>query len=112
MDVWLCRKKNQKKLIKESGACHFVIEMKKNTCKAFDSKKWDYNLDLLQRQEFPNKFREWITVLLATFSLRILLNGVPGSPPPIKLAVGFVKTTRFHHSCLSLQSTLSNVFLT
>ena len=48
--------------------------------KAFDSVRWEYLLDLLQRRGFPSRFREWITALLRTSTSRVLLNGVPGNP--------------------------------
>lgn len=48
--------------------------------KTFDSVKWEYLIDLLQRKGFPSKFRNWITALLVTSSSRILLNGVHGTP--------------------------------
>ena len=48
--------------------------------KAFDSVKWEYLLDLLQRRGFPSKFRDWIATLLSTSSSRIILNGIAGSP--------------------------------
>ena len=48
--------------------------------KAFDSVKWEYLLDLLQRRGFLSKFRDWIAALLSTSSSRIVLNGIAGSP--------------------------------
>lgn len=48
--------------------------------KAFDSVRWDYILDLLQRRGFPSRFRDWIAALLSTSTSRILLNGVAGHP--------------------------------
>ena len=48
--------------------------------KAFDSVRWEYILDLLQRRGFPSKFREWIAALFCSSSSRILLNGLAGSP--------------------------------
>ena len=48
--------------------------------KAFDSVKWEYLLDLLQRRGFSSKFRDWIAALLSTSSSRIVLNGIAGSP--------------------------------
>ena len=50
--------------------------------KAFDSVKWEYILDLLQRLGFPPMFRNWIAALLCSSSWRILLNGVPSKPIP------------------------------
>jgi hypothetical protein len=48
--------------------------------KAFDSVKWEYILDLLQRRGFPSTFRNWIAALFCTSSSRILLNGIAGNP--------------------------------
>ena len=50
--------------------------------KAFDSIRWDYIVDLLQRRGFPSKFQDWLTVLFSTSSSCILLNGVAGLPIP------------------------------
>jgi hypothetical protein len=50
--------------------------------KAFDSVRWDYIVDLLQKRGFPPRFRNWVVALLVTASSRVLLNGVAG--PPIK----------------------------
>lgn len=33
---------------------------KLDICKAFDTVKWEYLLELLQRRGFPSKFRDWI----------------------------------------------------
>ena len=48
--------------------------------KAFDSVRWEYVLDILQRRDFPSRFRDWIVAILSTSSSWVLLNGVPGSP--------------------------------
>jgi mannosylglycoprotein endo-beta-mannosidase len=48
--------------------------------KAFDSVRWGYLLDLLEKRGFPARFRNWIAALLATASSRVLLNGVAGLP--------------------------------
>jgi hypothetical protein len=48
--------------------------------KAFDSMRWEYLLDLLQRRGFPSRFCNWIVALLSTASSRILLNGIAGAP--------------------------------
>jgi hypothetical protein len=50
--------------------------------KAFDSIRWDYLIDLLQRRGFPSAFRNWITALFATSTSRVLLNGVADPPSP------------------------------
>jgi hypothetical protein len=48
--------------------------------KAFDSVRWGYLVDLLEKKGFPVRFRNWIVALLVTASSRVLLNGVPGLP--------------------------------
>jgi hypothetical protein len=48
--------------------------------KAFDSVRWEFIVDLLQRRGFPSRFRNWITALLTTSSSRVLLNGIAGYP--------------------------------
>jgi retron-type reverse transcriptase len=48
--------------------------------KAFDSVRWGYLVDLLEKRGFPVRFRNWIVALLVTASSRVLLNGVPGLP--------------------------------
>ena len=48
--------------------------------KAFDSVRWEYLLDLLQKRGFPSIFRNWVAALLCSSSSRILLNGVAGEP--------------------------------
>jgi hypothetical protein len=48
--------------------------------KAFDSIRWEFIVDLLQRRGFPSRFRNWITALLSTSSSCVLLNGIAGNP--------------------------------
>jgi hypothetical protein len=48
--------------------------------KAFDSVRWEYILDLLQRRGFPAHFRDWVTALFSTATSRVLLNGIAGAP--------------------------------
>jgi hypothetical protein len=48
--------------------------------KAFDSVRWEYILDLLQRRGFPPRFRDWVSALFSTATSRVLLNGIPGAP--------------------------------
>jgi hypothetical protein len=43
--------------------------------KAFDSVSWEFMLEVLQEKGFGVKWRNWITVLLATASTRVLING-------------------------------------
>ena len=67
----------------KTPALLFKLDIKK----AFDSVKWGYCLELLQRLGFPPKFRAWIAALLSSSSSRIMLNGLPG--PPVKHGRGF-----------------------
>ena len=60
----------------------FKLDIKK----AFDSVRWDYMLDLLQRMGFPDKFRNWLTAIWSSSSSRVLLNGL--HVDPIKLGHG------------------------
>jgi hypothetical protein len=48
--------------------------------KAFDSVRWEYIVDLLQRRGFPSTFRNWVVALLKTSTSRVLLNGIAGDP--------------------------------
>jgi mannosylglycoprotein endo-beta-mannosidase len=57
-----------------------TVFLKLDIKKAFDSVRWDYLLDLMQRCGFPSRYRNWVTALLITSSSRVLLNGVPGAP--------------------------------
>jgi hypothetical protein len=55
-----------------------ALLFKLDIAKAFDSVRWDYILDLMQRRGFPNRWRAWITLLFSTSISRILLNGFAG----------------------------------
>jgi hypothetical protein len=57
-----------------------ALLLKLDIKKAFDSVRWDYLVDLLQRLGFPPRFRNWLVAILHSASSRVLLNGVPGSP--------------------------------
>ncbi|KAK1684747.1 hypothetical protein QYE76_045595 [Lolium multiflorum] len=48
--------------------------------KAFDSVRWEYIVDLLQKRGFPSTFRNWVVALLTTSTSRVLLNGFAGDP--------------------------------
>lgn len=60
--------------------------LKLDIAKAFDTVAWPFLLQILEHSGFGPRWRQWITILLATASTRILLNGDPGKP--IKLARG------------------------
>lgn len=61
----------------KTAALLFKLDIRK----AFDSIRWDYIIDLLQRRGFPHRFREWVLALFITSTSRVLLNGV--ACPPI-----------------------------
>jgi retron-type reverse transcriptase len=55
-----------------------ALLIKLDIAKAFDSVRWEYLLDLLQRLGFPQIWRALLTTLLSMASSRFLLNGIPG----------------------------------
>jgi hypothetical protein len=57
-----------------------TILLKLDIKKAFDSVRWDYLLDLMQRCSFPTRFRNWVAALLTTSTSIVLLNGILGDP--------------------------------
>ena len=57
-----------------------ALLMKLDISKAFDSVRWDFLLDLLQKRGFPTRCRHWIAATLASSTSRILLNGIPSEP--------------------------------
>jgi hypothetical protein len=52
--------------------------IKLDIAKAFDTVRWDFLLDLMQRLGFPQRWRALLTTLFSTASSRVFLNGVPG----------------------------------
>ena len=55
-----------------------ALLIKLDIAKAFDSVRWDYLLDLLQRLGFPPRWRAWLSLIFSTTTSRVLLNGTPG----------------------------------
>jgi hypothetical protein len=55
-----------------------ALLIKLDIAKAFDTVRWDYLLDLMQRLGFPQRWRALMTTLLSTATSRVLLNGIPG----------------------------------
>ena len=47
---------------------------------AFDSVRWEYLLEVMQRLGFGHRWRDLISVSWASTTSRILLNGQPGKP--------------------------------
>ena len=55
-----------------------ALFIKLDISKAFDSLSWVFLLEVMKALGFGQKWRDWITTLLATSSSRVLLNGTPG----------------------------------
>ena len=54
------------------------VLLKFDIARAFDVVSWPFLLDVMRHLGFGRRWCEWIYILLATASTRILLNGVPG----------------------------------
>jgi hypothetical protein len=54
--------------------------LKLDIARAFDSVSWGFLMEVLQKIGFGPRFRELVSLLLATASTRVLLNGEPGPP--------------------------------
>ena len=52
--------------------------LKLDIAKAFDTVRWDFLLEVLDRMGFGHRWRAWITTLLASASSTVLLNGTRG----------------------------------
>jgi len=57
-----------------------ALLFKLDIAKAFDTVHWDYLLDLMRRQGFPQKWCDWLSSIWASSSSRVIVNGVPGPP--------------------------------
>jgi hypothetical protein len=57
-----------------------TILLKLDIKKAFDSVRWDFLLELMQRCGFPARFRNWVAALLVTASSRGALEWCVGGP--------------------------------
>ena len=55
-----------------------ALLIKLDIAKAFDSVRWDYILDLMQRRGFPPRWRAWASLIFSMSTSRVLLNGTPG----------------------------------
>lgn len=55
-----------------------TLMIKLDISKAFDSVSWPYPLDSLQRCGLGSRWREWVSILLATSNSAVILNGMPG----------------------------------
>ena len=52
--------------------------LKIDIAKAFDLVAWLFLIEVLQHIGFPRRWTNWITILLATASTKVLLNGRAG----------------------------------
>lgn len=57
-----------------------MLFLKLDIAKAFDSVRWEYMLEIMQRIGFGQRWRDLISLIWASTSSRILLNGSPGRP--------------------------------
>ena len=57
-----------------------MLFLKLDIQKAFDIVRCEYMLELLQRLGFGQRWRNLLSILWASTSSRILLNGLPGRP--------------------------------
>jgi hypothetical protein len=56
------------------------VMLKLDIARAFDSVSWGFLMEVLQKIGFGPRFREMVSLLLATASTRVMLNGEPGPP--------------------------------
>jgi hypothetical protein len=52
--------------------------LKLDIAKAFDTVRWDFLLEVLEQMGFRSRWRAWVSILLASSSTAILLNGTRG----------------------------------
>jgi hypothetical protein len=78
LSKWCKNKLGASKIMDTSETYHLLFKL--DIQMAFDSMRWDYLLDLLQKRGFPSQFCNWITAIFATSTSRVLLNGIVGSP--------------------------------
>lgn len=57
-----------------------ALVFKLDITKAFDTVSWEYILELLEQRGFRCRWRNWISLLLASSTSSVLLNGIPGPP--------------------------------
>ena len=77
-----------------------ALFIKLDISKAFDSLSWVFLLEVMKALGFGQKWRDWITTLLATSSSRVLLNGILGKKNSNMLEE-YVKAIHYHHYFLS-----------
>jgi hypothetical protein len=59
-------------------AKHLALFFKLDITKAFDSIRWDFLLEVLQRLGFGSRWRAWVTALISTTSSAVFVNGSKG----------------------------------
>jgi hypothetical protein len=83
-----------------------ALLIKLDIAKAFDSVRWDYILDLMQRLGYPQMWHALVSQLFSTTTSRVMLNGVPRKE--FIHGRGLARVTLFHR-CFSISpSTLSS----
>lgn len=56
-----------------------ALLFKLDISKAFDMVSWEYMLELLERQGFSDRWREWLAIIFKSSHSTVLLNGTEGS---------------------------------
>lgn len=72
------------------------VLLKLDIAKAFNSVSWPFLVQLFQHIGFGLRWRNWVAIILATSSTRVLLNGRPGRP--IRLRRGLRQGALCHRS--------------
>lgn len=67
-------------VVKAAHTKKSMMSLKLDITKAFDSVNWSYLISILCSFGFGKRWREFVSILLKTSSLRILLNGSSGNP--------------------------------
>lgn len=57
-----------------------MLFLKLDVAKAFDSVRWEYLLEVMEKLGFGQRWRDILSILWGCTTSRILLNGIPGKP--------------------------------